>query len=217
MASLPRWNSIKGTTSFRNFFGLSGIALLLIVVVFEFLAFSYRQRENRLVEAAAIERQQQHDAEVVTLRRLLSDADRKVAALEAQKAERRLSQEEMHTLTAALSPFPGQKISIQCILGDIYGKELAGDFIAVMKDAGWDYGGGEGVTQGIFGRNPEGIVVLINDTDEAAHKASGGVLELVHTLLDLHLIPAPAVIGDRDIPRGAVRLIIGKGLPQPVL
>ena len=40
MASLPRWNSIKGTSTLRDFFALGGIAVLLIVVAFEFWAMS---------------------------------------------------------------------------------------------------------------------------------------------------------------------------------
>jgi len=221
MASLPRWNSIRGTTTFRNAFGLGGIALLLIVAVFALLAYFYGQRKDRLVEdadlTAATAREQQRDTDVATLRLLLSDANNKVAALESKKAERRLSQDEMHTLIAAINPFPGQKISIECMAGDIYGKALAGDFVSVMKDAGWDYGGGDGVSQGIFQREPEGIAVLTNDADVTAHKASGGVFALVHALLDLHLIPTPLLIGDRNVPAGTVRLIIGKRLPQAAL
>ena len=221
MASLPRWNSIRGTTTLRDFYALSGIAFLLIAVAFEFLGYVYGQRKDQLVEDArlttAIERQKEHDTEVAILRRQLSDANNKIAALESKKAERRLSPDEMHTLVSAINAFPGQKISITYLSGDKYGKELADDFVAVMKDANWDYGGGEGAAPGLFEREPRGITLLINDADATAHKASGGVLALVRTLLDLHLIPTPLITGNKDVPAGAVRLVIGKELPQPVL
>jgi hypothetical protein len=221
MASLPRWNSIKGTTTLRDFFALSGIALLLIVVAFEFLGNLYGQRKERLVEdarlTAAIEQQKEHDTEVGTLRQQLSDANNKIAALESKKAERRLSPDETHTLISAISPFPGQKISITYLSGDSYGKALAADFVTVMKGANWDYGGGEGAAPGLFEREPEGIALLINDADATAHKASGGILALVRALLDLHLISTPLLTGNKDVPAGAIQLVIGKGLPQPVL
>jgi hypothetical protein len=219
MAALPRWNSIKGTTTLRDFFAIIGIALLLIVVAFEFLGYVYGQRKDWLVEdanlTAAIERQKEHDSEVGTLRQQLSAANNKIAALESKKAERRLSPDETHTLISAINPFPGQKISITYLSGDSYGKELADDFVAVMKGANWD--SGEGASPGLFEREPEGIVLLINDTDATAHKASGGVLALVRTLLDLHLISTPLLTGNKDVPAGAVRLVMGRRLPQPVL
>jgi hypothetical protein len=220
MASLFRWNSIKGTSTLRDFFALSGIAVLLIVVAFELLGYVYGQRKDRLVEdarlTAAIERRKEHDAEVATLRQLLSAANNKIAALESKKAERRLSADEMHTLISAISPFPGQKISITYLTGDGYGKDLADDFVAVMKDANWDYGGGQGAAPGRFEREPQGISLLINDADATAHKASAAILALVRTLLDLHLISTPLLTGNKDVPAGAVQLVIGKGLPQPV-
>jgi hypothetical protein len=221
MTTLPRWNSIKGTTTLRNFFGLGGLALLLIVMGFELLGYVYGQRKDRLVEDdvlnTAIARQQQHDIEVAALRRQLADADKRVVLLQSKKAERRLSQEEMHSLISAINPFPGQKISIQYVTGDTYGKQLAEDFVSVMKDANWDYGGGDGAAPEIFEREPEGIAVLINDADANAHKASKGIFALVGALVDLHLVPQALLTGNKDVPPGAIRLVIGKGLPQPVL
>jgi hypothetical protein len=92
---LPGWDSIGATTILSNIFELSGIALFLIVIAFEFLAYLYARRKDQLVERTVrsftIERQQQHESELAELRRRLSEADKRASESESKNAKRRPS------------------------------------------------------------------------------------------------------------------------------
>ena len=96
---LPGWESIRATTILSNIFELSGLILFLIVIAFEFLAYLYARRKDRLVEQTArsvtIERQQQHDTELAELRRLLSEAENSASESKSKKAKRRPSTDEV--------------------------------------------------------------------------------------------------------------------------
>jgi hypothetical protein len=205
MASLPGWDSIETSTRLHDFFELGGIILFLVVVAFELLAFSYGHHIDWLVgqaaSTAATQQQQaeqaaeaRHASEIGGLKSQLSEADKKVAELEAKQPQRRLKQTEKDTLIAALRPFAGQKISITCIMGDIYGKELAEDFVSVMRAANWDDGGGIGINQVVYMQDPEGIILLINQGDASAQRATPGITALTQTLAQLHLIPVAGLL-----------------------
>ena len=91
---LPGWDSIGATTTLSNIFELFGLALFLIVIAFEFLAYLYARRNDLLVERSirsVATEQQQHDAELAELRRRLSEADKRASESESKNAKRRPS------------------------------------------------------------------------------------------------------------------------------
>lgn len=53
MSWLPGWNSVDSTAHWHTFYELGGIALFLIVVAFEILAYFYGHRRDDLMEAAS--------------------------------------------------------------------------------------------------------------------------------------------------------------------
>jgi TolA-binding protein len=221
MALLPGWDSLDDVTYWHNAFNIAGIVALALLVGTETIAQIYGFRETALTKVAedsraAAEKKKYDDAEarriteVEGLQKRLSDADKKVAELEAKQPQRRLTQTQKDTLIAAVKPFPGQKISITCIMGDIYGKELADDFVFVVRAAKWDDGGGSGVNQSVYTQDPVGITLLINQEEAAAHRATPGAAALAQALAQLQLIPAAGVTGNPSIPVGTVAIVIGK-------
>jgi hypothetical protein len=222
----PGWDSIENAGTWAHFWFWFGMVCFFLLGASEIIAFRYGLRKDNLIIAREAQQagdakreneraEAQRKADVEGLQKQLADADKKVAELEIKQPERRLSLAEKDILIAAMRPYPGQKISIGCITGDIYGKDLAEDFVAVSRAANWDDGGGIGFSQSVFLQDPEGVVVLINQTEADAHKATIGVAALVQTLANLHLIQTAAVTGSVDVSAGTVRLVIGKKLPKP--
>jgi len=226
MAGLPGWESLESVSRWVTVYEIAMIVCLAALVGAEVLHFNYSHRKGALIK---IREQQQADntkrdqdeaeasrkAEVDRLQNQLANAGKKVADLEAKQPQRRLTQLEKDTLIAAMRPFPNQKISIGCILGDIYGKELAEDFVQVAHAANWNDGGGSGFSQELFTQDPEGVLVFINSAEADAHRATAGIAAFVRSLADLHLIPTPAVTGHPSVAAETIRVLIGKKPNQP--
>src|ERR1700730_5507990 len=155
MSILPGWDSIDSTGTISHALHITAIVVLGLLFVAEGLALIYDSRKESLTASAertrAAEQKTREDAaedrrkaEVEGLQSRLGGADKKVADLENAQPQRRLSAEHKSSLIVLLNPFKGQKVSITCILGDIYGKELAEDFVEVFRAAKWDDSGGVG-------------------------------------------------------------------------
>ena len=170
----PGWDSIEGASWWGHFWFWFGIACLFLLGASEIVAFRYGQRKDTLVEIKdqqreAHTRQESDDAEarrakeVAQLKEQLAEADKKSALLLEQQTPRRLSTEQKQSLIAALSPFPGQKISLVCLMNDTEGMQLSEDFSEVFKAAHWDYGGG--CNQVVYtGPQPRGVYVFADGT-----------------------------------------------------
>jgi len=168
-------------------------------------AAATRERAAGLEKAAAETRlavEQEHTA------RLQLEA--KHAALQSYQAQRRLTHEEKRTIIAAISPFPGQKVEIQSILGDSDGKEYAEDFVAVFDAAKWDHNGDAGVSYHVWTPEPVGIEVTVNDG--YARNVVPGIEALVGALQKLGLIGTTGFIRP-EVPVGQVQLRIGRKPP----
>jgi hypothetical protein len=229
MALLPGWNSIETTTVLRNFFELGGIALFLVVVAFEFLAYFYGHRRDWLVDEAAriagIQRardeaatQQHHDTETAQIRQQLADAEKAVreaqgTATEARKqqGQRTLSPGMKETLTAALSPFRGQKVTITSIVGDGDGDVYARDFLSVLDAAGWNT---TDVTQSIIVPTPSGVQVTMNDAEARAGRVLQSVEVFAVTLHAMGVTDSATVFINSQVPVGDIQLIVGNK-PRP--
>jgi hypothetical protein len=235
--TLPGWNSIETATRLHNFFEFWGIVLFLVVVGFEFLAYFYGHRKDWLVEEAArvaageqqhadAETQRRHEADTATIREELAraqkdaetarqeaaDAGRKAASLETKAAQRRLSDSQIRILRDALKPFAGQKATIAITLGDHESHVLASQFVSVFREAGWDVGGGDGVSQAVYSGPPTyGIQVTVNEQDARAGKLPTGAEKLIRALSGLGLTKQG--YANPQIPSGSIEFRVGPKEP----
>ena len=226
---LPGWDSLESVKTINYSLHIAALVFIALVAFSEIMAFLYAERSDTLAElrdsAAAFHREQaineadrRHAAEIGDLKtqlaeakNQLAEAENKVEEVTRKEANRHLTDEEKRTLISALSPFRGYKVRIFCILGDVEGKAYAEDFVNVFAQAGWDYGGGGGVKESRFDKDPVGIEITLNATQVAAGKIPRAAEPLGRTLSALGL----AVGGFRspDVPPDTIEIRIGKKPP----
>jgi hypothetical protein len=210
-------------------FHIAALVFIALVALSEIMAFLYAERRDTLAElrdsAAAFHREQvineadrRHAAEIGELKNQLAEAKNRLAEAESKveeatqkQAYRHLAAEEKRTLIDALSAFRGYKVRIFCISGDAEGRAYAEDFVNVFAQAGWDYGGGSGVNESRFDKDPVGIEITLNAAQVAAGRIPRAAETLGRTLSALGL----AVGGFRspDVPADTIEIRIGKKPP----
>jgi hypothetical protein len=223
---LPGWDSLESVKTFNYSFHIAALVFITLVAICEIMAFLYAERRDTLAEvrdSAAVFHQKQvleeakwrHAAEIEGLKTQLADAEnrlsnatRKTEAVTSTQDSRHLSDEQKQTLIKALSQFRGDKVRIFYIVGDTEGKAYAEEFLDVFKQAGWDYGGGFGVNQGIFDQDPVGIDITLNATQVASGKIPRAAETLARTLRALGL-PERGFRSPGVAP-GTIELRIGK-------
>lgn len=131
MSFLPNWDSFESTSRWSDILFWAGIICLILLAATEVASHIYGNRASILSKEAAKQQQeaeqaaeQRHTAEIGGLKSQLTEAEKKVTELQKVQPQRRLSQQEKDTLIAAMLPFPGQKISITCIMGTFMAKSL---------------------------------------------------------------------------------------------
>jgi hypothetical protein len=226
---LPGWDSLESVKAINYSLHIAALVFIALIALSEIMAFLYAERRDTLTElrdsAAAFHREQlineadrRHAAEIGDLKAQLAEAKNQLAVAENQIEEvtreqthRHLTDEEKRTLVSALSPFRGYKVRLFCIMDDAEGKAYADDFVSVFAQAGWDYGGGSGVTQSRFEKDPVGIEITLNAAQVAAGKIPRAAETLGRTLSTLGL----AVGGFRspDVPPDTIEIRIGKKPP----
>jgi hypothetical protein len=226
---LPGWDSLESVKTLNISFHIAALVLIALLALSEIMAFVYAERRDTLTEirdsTAAFHRKQitneaesRHAAEISSLKtqlteaeNQLADAERKIEEAKQKQAYRRLTVEQKQTLIKALSPFRGYKVIILSILGDAEGKAYADDFVYVFAQAGWDYGGGVGVNQRRFDKDPIGIELTLNAAQVAAGKIPWAAETLGRTLGALGLV----VNGLRSphVPPDTIEIRIGKMPP----
>lgn len=194
MPWIPGWSSASSASWWSNFYFWFGIVCLFLLGASEIVSHIYTLRKDALVEAgegAAFARQQQeqreterrHRTETEELRRQLEDAQQK-------QAPRRLTNDQKQEMAATLSEYPGQKVRIFCVLGDVEGKAFAEDFMEVFRKANWDTQ--NSIIQGSYSHNPQGFHVGINaELARQEGMIPFGVGALDGVLFKFHLVSAP--------------------------
>jgi hypothetical protein len=226
---LPGWDSLESVKTLNFLFHIAALVFIALLVLSEIMAFLYAERRDTLAElrdsAAAFHREQvmdeadrRHAAEIGGLKtqlaeakNQLAEAENKVEEVKRQQAYRHLTDEQKQELIRALSPFRGDKVRIFYIVGDAEGKAYAEEFLSVFAQAGWDYGGGFGVNQGIFDKDPIGIEITLNATQVATGKIPRAAETLARTLSALGL-PEQGFRSPGVAP-GTIELRIGKKPP----
>jgi hypothetical protein len=212
MAWWPGWDSVDAAKSWSDFYFWFGIVCLFLLGASEVLSHYYGVRKDELVAIAEsvlnkerTERDTQHDAETAQMRGQLRNAQEAaekanaktaqvaadVAAQAAKAAEqmkpRALTGEQRDILISRLSPFAGQKIQIQSVLGDSEGRTFADDFIEVFDAAHWDHSGPSGVSQAMYTIDPIGITITVSRAD-GERGLPAGINTLVTVLFYIKLI-----------------------------
>jgi hypothetical protein len=226
---LPGWDSFESVKTLNFSLHIAALVFVALLALSEILAFLYAERRETLIElrdsAAAFHRDQavdeaekRHAAEISGLKTQLAEAKNQVAESEnrieeanREKSSRHLTEEQKQELIKALSPFRGDKVRIFYIVGDAEGKTYAEEFLYVFAQAGWDYGGGFGVNQGIFDKDPVGIEITLNATQVATGKIPRAAEVLARTLKTLGL-PEQGFRSPGVSP-GTIELRIGKKPP----
>jgi len=204
-----------------------------LLVVAEALALIYDNRKEALIAEAERsvadqrrrgeeETNKRHQAETEALQQQLADAqksaefaakqaidaNRRTTTLEAKSAPRTLSEAQRYALADALKPFAGNKVSIIIDIGDIEAKSFASQFVNVFREAGWDCGASDGITQGAGSIKDAGIQVRITAANAHAGNFPRGTDVLLNTLVALGLTK-PNIYAAPDAPPGQIEVRVG--------
>lgn len=219
----PGWDSIESTGGWAHFWFWFGMICFFLLGASEIVAFRYGLRKDELVAAAEVATAKQrktdqdtadtrHAAEIGGLKGQLVEADKKVSELQKQQPHRRLTEVQKSAIIEEIKPYPGQKVTISCILGDIYGRELAADFVQVVNAANWKNKGGEtGYDQGVYTpQDPVGITILVSEEVERTQVAPPGAVALALILSRLGLIPKNMATVKTGLATDEIEILIGK-------
>jgi hypothetical protein len=180
VALYPGWDSLDSVRTWHTVFEISGIAFLALLVGAEILAFQYGHRKDELTAVAesAAETKRQGDADaaenrrkadVDALKKQLSEADKKVADLQAQNVPRHLKDGEKAKLIAFLTTAPKGELTINANIAAkdarTYADEIA---VAVNSVPGWTVE----VNNSMFpGNSASGFWVTVKDANAAPVRA----------------------------------------------
>lgn len=194
MATFLGWDSLETVSTVHTWAEILGIVFLGLLVVAEVIAFCYGHRKDELIKGNERVRTEEANQELAELRRQLP---------------RRLSDEQKQILIDVLSPFRGQKVSINGILGNDEGRDLVEDFKDVFARARWDLGGDSGVSRNIYTKDPIGIAIHLNKHEVEAGRIPQSAVVLGETLIQIGLLDQRAFLKDEKTPVGEIELRIG--------
>ena len=225
MASLPDWNSVESTAWWSNALFWSAVVTLGLLLTSFVAAHIYANRSAYLIsERVRLQSQsnetkgQTQQAEILTLRQQLTEANQRAARAtqqakdaeqwaseaEAKQTPRHLTDPQRQAIIAAIKPFSGQAVNVVIKAGDTEAEELASEFVAIFRAAGWTTG--SGVSQATFTGPPvRGIQVTLNEEDARTNKLPRGSEALIRIMIGQGLIRTGFV--NSQIPQGVRRQI----------
>lgn len=225
----PGWDSVASTGYWSHFWFWFGIICLFALGASEIVSHVYGLRKDELVaiaERAASDQRKAYDAaaeerrksETEALQRQLTDADKKVAGLQAQNIPRHLSEADKATLIAGLSAFPGRKVDLFCVTGAWDAAEFAKDLQFVFKQAKWivpdrpSYGI-------VMGADVAGVEFLVNPSVAPEGEVTitpflQPIVVLSGVLQPLGQRPANTVLRDEMVAADTIQLRIGRNPPK---
>jgi len=223
MSWYPGWDSLDSVKIWHVGLEIAGIAVLALLVITEILAFQYGHRKDFLIEIAERDRiteQQRVDnerkIEVEGLQTQLSEAGKKVIALQNQTVARQFNAEQRAAIITALSPFAGQKAVFECLNSawDCIG--FAEDFSAVLKQSQWDVSDYIAMS---LGGDVIGVQVLVNPQMANAGQVSiPAVIPLINNLVSFGFMAQGPNLGRvPGIALGTIHIRIGRIVPPPAI
>ncbi len=207
MALLPGWNSLESVARIHSWLEISGIALVVLLLVSQGLAFSYGVRKDTL---AALDTTLLR-AKEAELQQKLTAADGALQHREApqQSGPRRLSMEQQQRLVNILSAFKGQKVTTTSVIGDEEGDAFARDFQTVFAAAGWDHGTHDKVDHRYITPTPVGVMVAMNEGEANAGRFMPAIEALIGTLQQAGIMSRNELLVNSEVPVGEINLIVG--------
>jgi hypothetical protein len=148
----------------------------------------------------------QPDREAVMAK--LDDIQKGVEDIRQSTAHRNLSNAQKAALAKALLPMAGHRVSVDCIMGDTEGKDLALDFVEAFRMASWTGVEGSGVNQGVYDKDPAGIQIMVSSDDVEANTVPPEAQAVFQAIRAATGVELPGTKG--KIPRGEVHLVVGK-------
>ena len=186
------WDSLESITAIHRWTEVAGFVFLGLLLVSEVISFVYGNQKDVLTEQAT---------------------NRQLENVKASQQERRLSTEQKNTLIGVLSPYRGQKVSLSRIMGDVEAEPFANDFLDVLVNAGWMFDGKPEVSQSVYGRDPIGIEVTLNQGESEAGRMLPAANALITTLATLKLIDGNNAFMNPEVPTDGIQVRIGKRPP----
>ncbi len=208
MALLPGWNSLESVSRIHFWLEISGIALLVLLLISQGLAFSYGARKDTLATADTT----LHLAKEAELQQKLNAADTELQhrpAPQRQTGPRRLSMEQQQRLLKVLSAFKGQKVTITSVIGDEEGDAFAEDFLNVFNNAGWDHGTHDKVDHRYITPTPVGVMVAMNEGEANAGRFMPAIESLISNLQQIGIMSRNELLVNSEVPIGEINLIVG--------
>jgi hypothetical protein len=199
----PGWNSVESAGFWSHFWFWVGIVCLFAVGASVIIAHIYGLRKDELVSDKMNSLGVGKTAEQEQLQNKFEQNNASVTAPQKALPPKILTPEQQKTLIAALSPFAGQKVRVDVLVGGDDG--LANDFVEIFRGAKWDVDPGS-PSQVVLATRLFGLQPTINrsGTTPPAFPA------LVDTIAALGLGPQTG-FADEQTPVGIIDMKVGIG------
>ena len=211
----PGWNSTDALGFWSHFWFWFGIACLFAAAACQVISHIYRLRKDALVAHKLLvltkrvadqpgkADEARHRAVVEAAQKELEQANTSVTEPHNGVTARVLTPEQQETLIADLSPFAGQKVRVDTVLGSDDRLALAKDFVEIFRAARWDVDSVSPL-QVAYEEPPVGLEPTINQ----AGSVPPAFPALVGTLAVLGL-GASTGFTDEQTPVGVIDMKIG--------
>ncbi len=197
----PGWNSVDSAGFWSHFWFWVGIVCLFAVGVSEIISHIYGLRKDELMSDKVVSIAATQRADVEALQNKLEQGNTSVTEPQKAVPPKILTSEQQQTLIAALSPFAGQKVRVDALVGSDDG--LVRDFVEVFRAAKWHVDPGS-PSQVVLAKRLFGLQPTIN----RAGTAPPAFAALVDTLAALGLGPKTG-FADEQTPVGIIDMKIG--------
>ena len=216
MSWWPGWNSADNVGFWSHFWFWFGIACLFVAGACQVISHIYKLRKdalvahkllvltNRVADRHGKADEARYRAVVGAPQKELEQANTSVTEPQKSVTARVLTPEQQRTLIAALSPFAGQKVRVDTVLGSNDDRlALAKDFVEIFRAAKWDVDPISPL-QVAYEEPPVGLEPTINK----AGSVPPAFPALVDTLAALGLA-SDTGFADKKIPVGIIDMRIG--------
>jgi hypothetical protein len=168
-------------------FVVSGVAVFLCVIAFWFI-----DGLLNLNTPTEEELQQEHRERVDSA---LGRLDSRVGLVEQRTSQRALSAKTTEAITKALSGFAGQRVKIQCLLGDAEGVTFVQGLIDALARAGWAMNGS--IAMSAYPTNFRNFRLGVSPEHVSSEHGNGGLLPPAKALLEVLFLEG--VTDDRSV------------------
>jgi hypothetical protein len=199
----PGWGSVDSAGFWSHVWFWVGIVCLFAVGASAVISHLYGLRKDELVSAQVAALAARHTAEIEAQQNKVEQGNTSVAEPHKVAPPRVLTPEQQRAFIAALTPFAGQKVRVDTVVGGDEG--LANDLVEVFRAARWD----------VDPASPSQIVLAtrlfgLQPTINRAGRVPAAFAALVDTLAKLGL-GRQTGFADEKTPIGTIALKIGIG------